>query len=105
MNENNPPRKKHWEWLKPSRSEPHLVEETGRRATSRDVWFCVSTIMHCSNDYSRPFSRLRGMDLVDDPWGQFANSLPSTSLEALDSLPTLDPRLQVPAHRTSSLFS
>ncbi|KAG2065799.1 hypothetical protein BDR04DRAFT_1107868 [Suillus decipiens] len=34
MDENNPPRKTRWEWLKPSRSDPHLVQERGRRAAN-----------------------------------------------------------------------
>ncbi|KAG2065804.1 hypothetical protein BDR04DRAFT_1107900 [Suillus decipiens] len=36
MDENNPPRKTRWEWLKPSHSDPHLVQERGRRAASHD---------------------------------------------------------------------
>ncbi|KAG2029890.1 hypothetical protein BDR03DRAFT_1017786 [Suillus americanus] len=36
MNENNPPRKTRWGRPKPSHSDPHLVEERGRKATSQD---------------------------------------------------------------------
>ncbi|KAG2091229.1 uncharacterized protein F5147DRAFT_823336 [Suillus discolor] len=35
MDENNPPQKKRWEWLKPH-SDPHSVEDRGRKAASQD---------------------------------------------------------------------
>ncbi|KAG1786452.1 uncharacterized protein HD556DRAFT_1300145, partial [Suillus plorans] len=35
MNENNPPWKKRWEWLKPH-SDPHSVEDRGRKGASQD---------------------------------------------------------------------
>ncbi|KAG2350104.1 hypothetical protein BDR05DRAFT_986385 [Suillus weaverae] len=36
MDENNPPRKTPWRWLRPTRSDPHVVQERGRRAASHD---------------------------------------------------------------------
>ncbi|KAG2064379.1 hypothetical protein BDR04DRAFT_265827 [Suillus decipiens] len=36
MDDNNLPRKTRCRWLKPSRSEPHLVQERGRRLTSHN---------------------------------------------------------------------
>ncbi|KAG1855133.1 hypothetical protein C8R48DRAFT_720960 [Suillus tomentosus] len=36
MVENNPPRKNRWRQLKPSQSDPHLVEERGRTTASPD---------------------------------------------------------------------
>ncbi|KAG1800887.1 uncharacterized protein HD556DRAFT_967441 [Suillus plorans] len=36
MDEHNPPRKNSWKQLKPSHSNPHLVEERGRRTASHD---------------------------------------------------------------------
>ncbi|KAG1854358.1 hypothetical protein C8R48DRAFT_835826 [Suillus tomentosus] len=36
MDENIHPQKTRWGWLKPSRSDPHLVQERGRRAASQD---------------------------------------------------------------------
>jgi hypothetical protein len=48
-------------------------------------------------DCSRPLSRIRGMDLAEDFWGPCAGA----SLETLDSLPTLNPQLQVLADRLS----
>ncbi|KAG2337993.1 hypothetical protein BDR05DRAFT_1004611 [Suillus weaverae] len=46
MDENNSPWKKRWGWSKPSHSDPHLVEETSRRAANRDVWTFVFRTTH-----------------------------------------------------------
>lgn len=47
MDENIHPQKTRWGWLKPSRSDPHLVQERGRRAASQDVWTFIFRTMNC----------------------------------------------------------
>jgi hypothetical protein len=101
MNEDHPPRKKRLGLLKRTRSNPHLAEERGRKAVI-DVWILPLQLCVVSNyDYSRPLSHLRGMDLAVDYRGCFPSACASASLEALNSLPTLDPQLQVLAHGIS----
>ncbi|KAG1867464.1 hypothetical protein C8R48DRAFT_703031 [Suillus tomentosus] len=53
MNEDNPPRKKRWGLLKRSRSNPHLAEERGQRATDDDS----SSLLPSRNGPRRGLSR------------------------------------------------
>jgi hypothetical protein len=83
--------------LKPSFGRGERPEGSHRRMD-----FAMTSICVVSNyDYSRPLSRLRGMDLAVDYRGCFPSACASASLEALNSLPTLDPQLQVLAHGIS----
>ncbi|KIK33271.1 hypothetical protein CY34DRAFT_813736 [Suillus luteus UH-Slu-Lm8-n1] len=92
---------KRWEWR---RSEPHLVEETGRRANqSRCMGLCL---YNCAS-----FLRLQPSSLSPSRNGSRGRPLGSVCkflgkvTKYIASLPTLDPRLQVPAYRTSNRFS
>ncbi|KAG2125120.1 hypothetical protein DEU56DRAFT_585292 [Suillus clintonianus] len=92
VTENSPPRKKHWERLKPSRSEPHSVEERGGRATSRDPSFLSPSR---NEEYrARPLGPVRKLfGTVTKRFAQSARQSPNPG-----------PTAAVPAHRASNPF-
>ncbi|KAG2106953.1 uncharacterized protein F5147DRAFT_653550 [Suillus discolor] len=63
MNENNPPQKKPWEWLKPH-SDPHLVEDRGRKGASQDPSSLSPSTSGSSGRSSGSVHKLFGKDLT-----------------------------------------
>ncbi|KAG2150683.1 uncharacterized protein EDB93DRAFT_329266 [Suillus bovinus] len=83
MDENNPSRKTPRGWLKPRRSDPHLVQERGTRAASRDP----SSLPASSHGFHEQFSGLvpKFVSKVTKRFGRGARQSPNPEPTAASS--------------------